>query len=101
MPSRLTSIAILAILLFPLVPVSWAQGYDVRQFQGILAPETPSDANVTGPESHSYSQFVDNIGGATAEEIVRYALGHNGELAAARQMIAEATGRLHQADVKP
>src|SRR5262249_17388912 len=70
-------------------------------FQGIVGRAAPSDAEAAGSETQSYPQFVDDIGGATADEIVRYALDHNGELAAARQMIAEATGRLHQAGLKP
>jgi cobalt-zinc-cadmium efflux system outer membrane protein len=44
---------------------------------------------------------VDPVSGATADELVRYALDHNGELGAARQMIAQATGRMHQAGLKP
>ena len=73
---------------------------------GIIGP-VESDAagggerDQAGQESDSYSRFVDNVNGATADELVRYALDHNGELGAARQMIAEATGRLHQAELKP
>src|SRR5215467_11786904 len=118
MSARLGSIAISAILLFLLVPMSRAQDLDVRQVQGIVGrrggpPEhgrpyddpllfsLAPDAAAATPETQNYSQFVDNVGGATADEIVRYALEHNGELGAARQMIAEATGRLHQAGLKP
>lgn len=36
----------------------------------------------------------------TADDLVRYALEHNGELQAARTMIAEARGRLRQAGLK-
>ena len=100
MCARLTSIGISAILLFLLVPASRAQELDVHQVAGIVAPAAP-EADAAGPEGQNYSQFVDNVGGATADEIVRYALEHNGELGAARQMIAEATGRLHQAGLKP
>jgi cobalt-zinc-cadmium efflux system outer membrane protein len=49
----------------------------------------------------SHSRFIDPINGLTSQELVRYALSHNGELAAAQQMIAEARGRLHQAELKP
>jgi outer membrane protein, heavy metal efflux system len=54
-------------------------------------PQTPS----------SYSQFIDPANGSTADDLVRYALTHNGELTAARQMIAEARGRLRQAGLRP
>jgi len=37
----------------------------------------------------------------TADDLVRYAFEHNGELAAARAMIAEAQGRWRQASLKP
>ena len=48
-----------------------------------------------------YSQYIDPVNGLTADELVRYALTHNGEIAAARQMIAEARGKLRQAGFKP
>jgi cobalt-zinc-cadmium efflux system outer membrane protein len=47
-----------------------------------------------------YSQYIDPVNGLTADALVRYALEHNGELAAARQMIAEARGRLRQAGLR-
>jgi cobalt-zinc-cadmium efflux system outer membrane protein len=76
---------------------------------GIIDVVDPAEANAAnaeeadqaGQESDSYSRFVDNSSGATADDLVGYALDHNGELGAARQMIAEATGRLHQAGLKP
>jgi len=45
----------------------------------------------------SYSRFVSTVNGLTEKETIQYAVAHNGELAAARQMIAEARGRLRQA----
>ena len=45
----------------------------------------------------SYSRFISPMNGLAENEIVQYAVAHNGELAAARQMIAEARGRLRQA----
>jgi cobalt-zinc-cadmium efflux system outer membrane protein len=47
-----------------------------------------------------YSQYIDPVNGLTASALVRYALAHNGELMAARLMIAEARGRLRQAGLK-
>jgi cobalt-zinc-cadmium efflux system outer membrane protein len=47
-----------------------------------------------------YSQYIDPVNGLPGDELVRYALAHNGELVAARQMIAEARGRLRQAGLK-
>ena len=48
-----------------------------------------------------YSQYIDPVNGLAGDELVRYALAHNGELAAARQMIAEARGRLPRPDSRP
>ncbi len=48
-----------------------------------------------------YQQYIDPVNGLAPEDLVRYALAHNGELAAARQMIAEARGRLRQAGLRP
>ncbi|MEK6321861.1 MAG: TolC family protein [Acidobacteriota bacterium] len=48
-----------------------------------------------------YSQYTDPVNGLGADELVRYAHAHNGELTAARQMIAEARGKLRQAGFKP
>src|SRR6266404_1735418 len=50
--------------------------------------------------SSSYPQFIDPVNGMTPDDLVKYALAHNGELAAARQMIAEARGRLRQAGLR-
>lgn len=55
---------------------------------------------VRGVQASAYARFVDPAGGLSADDLVRYALAHNGELAAARQVIAAARGRLHQAGLK-
>ncbi len=47
------------------------------------------------------SQFIDPANGQTADDVVRYALEHNGELAAARRLLDEVRGRLTQAGLKP
>ena len=49
----------------------------------------------------SYSLFIDPVNGLSENDLVRYALANNGELQAARQMIAEARGRLRQAGLRP
>src|SRR6266705_1070981 len=59
----------------------------------------PKPVEFLGPRS-MYSQYIDPVNGLTADALVRYALAHNGELAAVRQMIAEARGRLRQAGLK-
>jgi cobalt-zinc-cadmium efflux system outer membrane protein len=73
-----------------LAPVAWAQ-------DKALTAELVSSA----PSVSSYNRLIDPMRGLTAAELVRYALAHNGELRAARQMIAEATGRWQQAALKP
>lgn len=47
-----------------------------------------------------YQQYIDPVDGMTPDDLVRYALANNGELSAARQMIAEARGRLRQAGLR-
>ncbi|HNH86638.1 MAG TPA: TolC family protein, partial [Solirubrobacterales bacterium] len=46
------------------------------------------------------ARIINAANGMTAEDLVRYALEHNGELLAARKLIAEAQGRLRQAGLK-
>lgn len=48
----------------------------------------------------TYARLIDPLKGRLADELVRYALAHNGELLAARKMIDEAQGRLRQAALK-
>jgi len=62
-------------------------------------PKTPMPIEPPEPPS-TYSQYIDPVNGMSADAIVRYALAHNGELAAARQMIGETRGRLRQAGLK-
>lgn len=76
-------------LLAPLA--AWAQ-----------APELTAEISVppvSAPVS-VYNRLINAANGMTAEDLVRYALEHNGELLAARKMIAEAQGRLRQAGLK-
>jgi outer membrane protein, heavy metal efflux system len=49
----------------------------------------------------TYTRLIDPANGLTTEDLIRYALEHNGELAAARAMIAEVRGRWRQARLKP
>ena len=86
-----------------------------RAKEGTLPPQVSNEqatmgivlsGNATEPVQlvqtpSSYPRFIDPVNGLTADDLVRYALAHNGELAAARQMIAEARGRLHQAGLRP
>jgi cobalt-zinc-cadmium efflux system outer membrane protein len=72
-----------------------------QETMGIVLVGNPSKPAPPPQTSSSYSQFIDYVNGSTADDLVRYALAHNGELAAARQMIAEARGRLRQAGLRP
>jgi len=65
----------------------------------VLLAKPPTRIEPAAPQS-MYSQYIDPVNGLTADALVRYALAHNGELAAARQMIAEGRGRLRQAGLK-
>src|SRR5439155_16558522 len=68
---------------------------------GIVLSGKPPEPVHLPPAPSSYPQFIDPVNGSSADDLVRYALSHNGELAAARQMIAEARGRLRQAGLRP
>src|SRR5262245_57523728 len=57
--------------------------------------------SVTAERGSAYARLIDPATGMTADDLVRYALEHNGELQAARKMIAEARGRLRQTGLKP
>ena len=68
---------------------------------GLVLPAKPPQPVVPAQTPSSFSHFIDPANGLTADDLVRYALKHNGELQAARQMIAEARGRLRQAGLRP
>jgi cobalt-zinc-cadmium efflux system outer membrane protein len=88
---RFRSPATLALLLFA-ASVAAAQDSNIRaQLEGTRAG---------GAQASAYARFVEPAGGVKADDLVRYALAHNGELAAARQVIGAARGRLRQAGLK-
>lgn len=87
-------------LVVALAIVALAQSTAESQQVGLVISAKPAKSTEHAEPSMS-SQYVDPVNGLTADELVRYALVHNGELAAARQMIAEARGRLLQAGLKP
>src|SRR5258705_9672796 len=66
----------------------------------VVSANHPAKIEPAEPRS-MYSQYIDPVNGLTADALVRYALAHNGELAAGRQVIAEARGRLRQAGLRP
>ena len=67
----------------------------------VVNSDNPSSPVESVEVQTAYRQYIDEASGMTADDLVRYALEHNGELAAARQMIAEVKGRLKQAGLKP
>src|SRR5258706_287523 len=93
-------VSVTAMLLISSATVSFPQSSDISQARAADISVTSNSAEPANPIS-VYSQFIDEINGLTADDLVRYALGHNGELEAARQMVAEARGRLHQAGLRP
>ncbi|MGE0131274.1 MAG: TolC family protein [Blastocatellales bacterium] len=66
-----------------------------------LAQSATAPLASNSEQASTYARLIDSSNGMTVEAVVRYALEHNGELQAARQMIAEARGRLRQAGLKP
>ena len=72
-----------------------------QSMTGGLVVSTKQPAKIEPAEPRSmYSQYIDPVNGLTPDALVRYAIAHNGELAAVRQVIAEARGRLRQAGLK-
>jgi len=69
--------------------------------QSASAPSETERALASAAQASAYTRLIDPANGLTADDLVRYALEHNGEAQAARQMIAEARGRLRQAGLKP
>lgn len=69
--------------------------------QSAGAPLGLGRALASAPQASAYARLIDPANGMTADDLVRYALEHNGELAALRKMIDEARGRLLQAGLKP
>lgn len=93
--------SLLLIVVAASPPAAAAQSADSWEPAGIVAGGARSAATTAVPDPQSsYSRFIDPVGGSTADDAVRYALQHNGELLAARQMIAEARGRLRQAGLR-
>src|SRR6266571_2307297 len=90
-----------AVLLTMSAAAALPQTLTDGQELGLVLSAKPSKPIETAAPSSMYAQYIDPVDGLTADEIVRYALAHNGELAAARQMIAEARGKLHQAGLRP
>ena len=88
--------ALLLLMLSAAVALPQSRGQEVGL---VLLAKPPTRIEPAEPQS-MYSQYIDPVNGLTADALVRYALAHNGELAAARLMIAEARGRLRQAGLK-
>jgi cobalt-zinc-cadmium efflux system outer membrane protein len=80
-------------LLIYFTGVAPAQSVGVEP-EGDRAPASAKQASI-------YARLIDPANGMTADDLVHYAFEHNGELAAARAMIAEARGRWRQAGLKP
>ena len=80
---------------------SLSQSVGEQDSLGLVLPSKPKPSAEMVQAPSAYSQFIDPVNGLTADDLVRYALTHNGELAAARQMITEVRGRLRQAGARP
>jgi cobalt-zinc-cadmium efflux system outer membrane protein len=90
-----------SLLLVAMASTSLPQSLSEQDSLGVVLTNKKNSPAQTTQLVSSYGQFIDPVDGLTADELVRYALSHNGELAAAKQMIAEARGRLRQAGLRP
>jgi outer membrane protein, heavy metal efflux system len=88
--------ALLLLMLSAAVALPQSSGQEAGL---VLLAKPPKKIEPAEPRS-MYSQYIDPVNGLTADALVRYALAHNGELLAARQMIAVGRGRLRQAGLK-
>ena len=93
--TRFVAVAILVTVL----EVS-AFGQEVGREIGMVSNGSRVDRSSAEPQRSFYEQIIDPVDGLNADDFVRYALARNGELAAARQLIAEAHGRLRQAGLR-
>lgn len=73
----------------------------VAEHAGLVLSSNRPAVVEPGRVASIYQQYIDPVDGMTPDDLVRYALANNGELAAARQMIVEARGRLRQAGLRP
>src|SRR5262245_24156654 len=78
-----------------------APGQSTSQPVGLVLSSARPANRLSASAPSMYEQLIDPVNGLTKEDLVRYAVQHNGELEAARQMIAEARGKLRQAGLKP
>jgi outer membrane protein, heavy metal efflux system len=69
--------------------------------QSVSVLSEPEHTSENARPGSAYERLIDPAHGMTVDDLILYALEHNGELLAARQMIAEARGRLRQAGLKP
>src|SRR5262245_16732442 len=86
-------------LLTALALLIFTSGGGLAQSMNVSSELEPTSA--TAERGLAYARMIDPATGMTADDLVRYALEHNGELQAARKMIAEARGRVHQSGLKP
>jgi outer membrane protein, heavy metal efflux system len=94
---KIVSFSVAAALLALSVSVP---GQSTSQPVGLVLSSAPVAARLSSSAPSMYEQLIDPVNGLTKEDLVRYAVLHNGELAAAREMIAEARGKLRQAGLK-
>src|SRR5437763_9182251 len=90
-------IAAALLVLVALTSTALPQSVSDQASLGVVLANKPQKPFVVVQSVSSYTHYVDQTNGLSADDLVRYALLHNGELAAARQMIAEARGRFRQA----
>lgn len=88
------------LLLLALTTLAFPQSAADGQEIGLVLLAKPARKIESAEPPSMYSQYIDPVNGLNSDAVVRFALTHNGELAAARQMIAEARGRLRQAGFK-
>ncbi|HSB12277.1 MAG TPA: TolC family protein [Blastocatellia bacterium] len=83
-----------------LISAQVARPQSSGQEMGLVLSAKPPKTAQPAEAPSVYSQSIDPVNGLGADELVRYGLKHNGELAAARQAIAEARGKFRQAGLK-
>ena len=80
------------------MPWSSARPQSANEMGLVLTAKGPSKAPTAAA---AFSRFIDQTEGRSSTDLVKLALERNGELAAARDTVAEARGRLRQAGLRP
>jgi outer membrane protein, heavy metal efflux system len=97
---RIRRASVISAVIWIVCSAAVAVSQTAGEGDGLVASRTAPPAQQAQTAS-AVSALIDPVNGSTPEDVVRYAFEHNGDLAAAREMINEARGRTRQAALRP